>query len=465
MSGGLFELVARGKKDVFFTANPVMSYFHSVFVKAAAFTKEIYITAPRNAPEWGHWVDFDLDHRGDIARAFYLHVQLPTWLPQPAVEANPTGIVTDASGVTFGYCNNIGFQIINKVQVFQDQVLLHELYGEYLDWKLRQSYEYSTTFLMSTEVGSRPETALAIGRTASPPLLRVPIPLIGWQHLFDPGFPMIAMRKQRFRIRVYLRDLRELIVASDGRLKPSPWGGKPLLIQRTQGGPVDTTQVTLPYPAMKQIVMNLESTQLYVPPDVQTWLKSRVIRFPFIHTQFQQFTLEDNTMAAASVSVALQVPLAVDMIGSMSRLTIGVRSEAAGQAGQRSKLTTTEDGSYVQTLRLNIANIDRIKAWPVAFFREGVSYWKNVRMPQDLYDSSKPFEIYSMTFGGFDDDGRPAGTLNFTRAIEPTLFTVLANTPMDNRNYSRRAYVLVYGESWNVWEISGGVGKMMFDDS
>lgn len=458
MSGGLFELVARGKKDVFFTANPTVSYFHSVFVKAASFTKEIYITAPRNAPEWGRWVDFDLDHRGDIARAYHLLIQLPTWLPSPAVTANPVGLVTDASGVTFGYCNNIGFQMINKIQVFQDQVIIHELYGEYLDWKIRQTLEIATTQLTGIELGGRPETALAIGRSASPPVLRVPLPLIGWQSLYDPGFPMIAMRKQRFRIRIFLRDLRDVVVASDGRLKPTPWGGKPLLIQRTQSGDVDTSQVTLPIAAMKPIVMNLESTQLYVPPDVQTWLKARVIRFPFIHTQFQQFTLEDSTLAAASVSVNYQVPFSIDMIGAMNRLIVGVRTEADMLSGQRTFLTPA-----FNTLRLNIANLDRVKAWPVAFLREVSAYWKNTRMPLNV-QNYEPYEIYSLTFGGYDD-GKPAGTLNFTRAIDPVLYAVLANIPMDVRNYSRRAYALVYGESWNVWEISGGIGKMMFDDS
>jgi hypothetical protein len=458
MSGGLFELVARGKKDVFFTANPTVSFFHSVFVKAAPFTKEIYTTAPRNAPEWGRWVDFDLDHRGDIARAYYLLIQLPSWLPSLALTANPVGIVTDASGVTFGYCNNIGFQMINKIQVFQDQVMIHELHGEYLDWKIRQTLEIATTQLTGFEIGGRPETALAIGRSASPPTLRVPLPLIGWQGMYDPGFPMIAMRKQRFRIRIFLRELRDVVVASDGRLKPAPWGGKPLRIQQSQDGSVDTSQVTLPLTAMKPIVMNLESTQLYVPPDVQTWLKSRVIRFPFLHTQFQQFTLEDPVLAAASVSVNYQVPLSIDMIGSMSRLTVGVRTEADTLSGQRTFLTPA-----LNTLRLNIANIDRVKAWPVSVLREVSSYWKNVRMPLNVADYT-PYEIYALTFGGYDD-GRPAGTLNFTRAIEPVLYTVLANIPMDVRNYSRRAYVLVYGESWNVWEISDGVGKMMFDDS
>ena len=131
------ELIARGKKDAFFTSNPKTSFFHSVYRKYSATVEEFHLTAPRNPPEWGRWVEFELEHRGDLVRKFHLRITLPTWLPASIAAANPTGFVSDASGVSYGYCNNIGYQILEKIQVFQDQLLIQELYGEYLDWKIR----------------------------------------------------------------------------------------------------------------------------------------------------------------------------------------------------------------------------------------------------------------------------------------------------------------------------------------
>ena len=90
-SGGLIELVARGKKDLYFSQNPLVSYFHSVYRTASPFTKEIYVITPRNVPEWGRYVDFDIEHRGDLMKHMYLRVQLPTWLPPLAAAANPAG--------------------------------------------------------------------------------------------------------------------------------------------------------------------------------------------------------------------------------------------------------------------------------------------------------------------------------------------------------------------------------------
>jgi hypothetical protein len=459
------ELVSRGKKDIFFTANPKISFFHSVYIRSVPFTKEIYITQPRNAPDWGRWVDFDIDHRGDLAKYFYLHIQLPTWLPPAAVAVNRTGIVTDASGVTFGYTNSIGLQVISKIQIFQDQVLIHENYGEYLTWRQRQKSETGTVFLNNDEVGSRYDTPLAIGRSATLPELRVSIPIIGAEQPFEPGIPLVALSQQRWRIRIHLRKLNEVVVASDGRLQPQPWGGKPLRIQATPDGPIDTTQVTLPLESVQPILMTLESTQLYLPRDANLWLKAQTLRIPYTNVRHEEFTIEDNSFTAASPPylATVQLPFTVDMIGSVSRMLVGLRSYASTLAGQRNVLNASDGSAFVTSLRLNISNIDRIKQWETAVFREVTSYWKNIRMGMD-FAFPIPQEVYNITFGAFDT-AQPAGTLQFTRAVLPVLYPILAPIPMDPRNKSRKTYLITYGDAWNVFEISGGKGRMMFDDT
>lgn len=469
-AGGLIELVGRGKKDVFFTANPTVSFFHSVYMKTVPFTKEIYVTQPTNAPNWGKWIDFDLDHRGDLARHFYLRIKLPTWLPPYAAAVNLSGIVTDTSGVTFGYTNSVGYQMLEKIQIFQDQVLIQEFYGEYLAWRGRQTSEVATSTLMNEQSGSHLETPLYIGRSATQAELRVQLPLLGATELFDPGMPMSALRQQRWRVRVYLRKLQELVVASDGRLNPTPWGssvgqGMPLLVQATKDGPVETSYSTLALSQMAPLQMSMESTQVYLPRAANLWLKSQTLRFLYVSAQYDEYVIEDNSFVAASppYSANVQLPFTVDLIGSVSRLLIGFRSFACTEAGQRYILNAADGGPFIQSLRLNISNIDRIKQWPPDVFREVSAYWKNVRLPLD-YVSANPHNVYTMTFGGYDTF-QPCGTLQFTRAVLPVLYAVLAPIPMDPRTRSRKTSLIAYAESWNMFEISGGKGHMMFDDT
>ena len=468
-AGGLLELVARGKKDLFFTANPVVSRFHSVYTRAAPFTRETYIAKPRNDAEWGHWVDFDIEHRGDLLIETYLRIELPTWLPGGAAAINPTGIVTDADGITFGYCNNIGFQCISKIQLFNDQILIHEMYGEYLDWRLRQSYTMSTTFVVAADVGSRGESPLAIGRSSTPQRsLRVPIPMLGWQHLGDPGLPLIALRNMRFRMRIHFRNLDEIVVSSDRRLRPTPWGGKPLRVQAKKDGPIDTSMVTLSYAAVKKPCVSLECTYKYVAPDVATFLKAGIWHIPFYTVQFQQNTIEDNALTAAATSSVetFNFPIKADFIGATDHMILGFRSEACTLAGERSILRSVDDKPYIRTIRLNVANIDRLKQWNTDIMRDVSAYWKQTRGALDLDRSSsgRLQEIYTLTFGGFDFD-RPVGTLNFTRAVQPTVFLTLNSVTYDPRNVSRKTFSLLYTRSWNVFVIGNGIGKMMFDDS
>ena len=459
--GGLLELVARGKKDVFFTNNPTVSYYNNVYRTAAPVVTEVYSYNPRNRPEWGKWVDFDLEHRGDLVNKFFLRIQLPTWLPTVAAAANPTGIVTDNSGNTFGYCNKVGYQMIHKVQVFQDTVLLHEAYGEYLDWRLQNSYETGTLQLTGLNVGSREDTPLAIGRSATMPMMRVAIPVMGWQQLGDPGFPTCVLRKQRFRIRVWLRELQEIVVCSDGRLFPTPWDGMRLRVQAVKNGPIDTSMVTLPLTALKYPEITLETTQRYVGNETRLFLQAQTVRFPFRHIQFQQFALEHNSVVLASppFSSTVNIPYLIDFIGPSDRFAVGFRLNANTKAGQRTVLSP-----MVSTMRLNIANIDRIKSWDMAVFREVTAYWKQIRMPID--GNQAPLEIYTISYGGMDG-ATPSGTVSFTRATDPVLFvTVQSNPVIDPRLPSDRGgMALVYSESWNVLEARDGYGRLMFDDS
>jgi len=453
-SGGLLELVARGKKDIFFTSNPQVSFFHSVYTRCAPFTKEIFLAKPRNSPEWGKYVDFDIDHRGDILHHLYLRIQLPSWLPPELREVNKTGLITDLSGVSYGYTNDIGFMMIDSIQYFNDNVMLCESYGAHMAWRFQQTYEIGTVLLAADEIGHRTEDGVGIQRSVGT-TLRVPIPMLGAQRLGERGLPLSALRGSRYRIRVHLKPYTDILVASDGRLKPNPFGMR-LQIQAVQGGAIDTTQKTLAPNCMRNLDISLETTYLYLPNDVNMWLKAVTLRFPFRSVQEQVFTIEDNIMNAAAQGITANFPLALDYSGPVDRLLIGIRSEANTLSGQLNVLTPPGSGTFITSARLNIANIDRVKSWPVAVFKDVSSYWKN--------KSPCIYEVYTVSFGGFDYNV-PAGTVSFSRAVLPTLYFVLSATAYDPRNISRKAYAIVYSESWNVYEVSGGRGRLMFDDS
>jgi hypothetical protein len=397
-----------------------------------------------------------------VARKYYIRLTLPTWLPDSLAAKNRSSIITDLSGVSYGYCNNIGFQMLEKIQFFQDQVLLQELYGEYLDWRLRQMNSIATTYVIAQGVGTRGESALDVQRSATPGLLRIPIPLIGWEAIGDSGFPMIAMRQQRFRIRILLRRLEDVVVASDGHAKPQPWN-IPLRVQLTQNGPIDTSSYrTLPNSSMaKGIGIALESTQVYVPRDVQEWFKIQKWEIPFRRAQLQEFTVEDNQWNAAATSsvTSFSLPFRLDFVGAVSRLLTGFQTQGARLAGQRTFLLENP----IRAMRLNIANIDRVQSFSEQVFREVNAYWKNIRSSQDLANLNQFQNVFTVTFGARENK-YPAGTLNFTSSTQPELWVTLNSVPIDPRTLTRRAYLICYVESWNIWQIQNGKGITSVDE-
>jgi len=459
--GGLLDLVSRGKKDTFFTQNPKISYFHSVYPKQPAFTQEIRITQARNNQDWGKWTDFEIEAIGDIVKHFVLLIDLPTWLPIAQALNNPTSITTDLNGVEYGYTQDIGTALIDKVQVFNDQLLLHEFWGQWLNWRAGQQPQKAIYGRLN---GRRPPGPNSIAKNATPQRLRVYLPIMGNQFQDDMGLPVTALRNQRFRIRVYLRKLEEVIEASDGRLHPKPWAQT--FKQQTSRNSQPHQFQTLQRNEIPGPVLSLETTQVYIPRDSQEYLRRTVLYLPFQEVQQCAFTIEDvKWLPVINTNVSVILPLPLDFIGPTSRITVGAQTEASIFAGQHYQLNPPSGGanSFLRNLRLNMGTIDRINRWTDIILRDVANYYKSFTESRDPNDGVN--NIYTMTFGPKEkEQHRPLGTFNLSRSLQATLYVDLAAIAADPRLNSRKSFIIVYGESWNIFEIKDGKGKVMFAD-
>jgi len=455
--GGLLDLVARGKKDTFFTQNPKISFVHSVYHRTSPTTQEIRYTHPSNKPAWGQAVEFDIEHVGDIMRNPVLLIDLPSWLPGPQALKNKTSYTYDASGVEFGYCQDVGPLLIDKVQIFCGQYLLQEFWGQWLEW--RASMDKKATIYGS--VAGR--TSKPLCKSATPSRLRLYLPILGQQNEYDKGFPTIALSGQIFKIRVFLRKLEEVIEASDGRLKPDPFNKT--FFQKTSSEASPTEFVSLKRSQIPGPTITLETTQVYVGRDAQELLRKTVINVPFIQIQNSVITIEDGKWTPiVQANTTVQLALTLDFVGAVSRLMVGVQTDASIQAGQRYNLNppTGNVTQFLQTLRFNTGLIDRLNEFPATIWRDEANYYKNLREPRDPNDN--PLNVYTLTFGGGQDTTMPMGTFNMSRSDTQILYVTLSPIANDPRSNSRKAYIIVFAEAWNVFSIKDGKGSLMFAD-
>jgi hypothetical protein len=219
--GSLFELVCRGNKDKFFFSDSTDSkcIFDNSYVSQAATTTELRRVPPRSTVDFGRTVEFDVDLVGDVMTNPSILILLPTWLPPQIAAVAGSSIISDASGVTYGYTNGIAYFLFDTIQLFQDNILLQEFSGDSL-WAMSQNQgTYANKFIESDLTGQHDGSSLSIARNAAPGRLRLELPLIGCQD-GDSGFPQRALQSHTYRVRCKLRKLEDLIESSDGRFKP-----------------------------------------------------------------------------------------------------------------------------------------------------------------------------------------------------------------------------------------------------
>jgi hypothetical protein len=272
---------------------------------------------------------------------------------------------------------------------------------------------------------------------------------------------MVALSTQRFRIRVHLKRLEEVIETSDKRLKPAPWDSN----FKAQTSSETYLFRTLPRSKIGGPTLTLETTQIYVPRDVQDYLRKTTLPIPFLQNQLCRFTIEDpRWFPVINTGVTVSLPLPLDFIGAVSRLTVGVQSDADIQSGllyNTDPPKSDKSATYLQQLRLNLGLRDRMNAFPINIWRDVANYYKNSK--EARAPNGNPFNVYTMAFGPADRNV-PLGTFNMSRTMEAVLYADLAPIAADPRTDSRKAYISVFAEAWNLFEIKNGRGLVLFAD-
>jgi hypothetical protein len=102
--GSLYELVARGRKDVYFfshdkSAIVPFSYDMNTWPATLDETRQ---TQPLNMVDFGRYVEWDIEVFGDLLISAALVVDLPTWLPISVAPLNLNNVISDVLEIHMG---------------------------------------------------------------------------------------------------------------------------------------------------------------------------------------------------------------------------------------------------------------------------------------------------------------------------------------------------------------------------
>ncbi len=491
--GALFELVARGVKDKYFMADQKESAFiyDASYDASVPHLGERRTFVPVNGTGFGTTFDVEIEPYGDVLTECALEIQLPTWLPQSVAmgtETVPASVVNGlypitsvGSGLSYGYVNGMGYFLLEKVQFYQDQILLQEWSGDGLLAKqlTEGSYHHGGLRLLR---GGWMDTAERtaernIQLRATPPLLRVHLPLPGLQSPTDVGLPLLAMTWQTLRLRVTLRRLEDLVVCSDGSVfKPAPWD-VPFFQYTEEDGVTVQTFAPLRREEIGAPTILLSTVQRYVPIEAQKALRGARMEIPFRKMMENRFTFNDSNFIALDKGGVSAVTRKLEGRHPTERLLWLFRLQEAVDKGrlddwynpyfENHPVTETQPltqpyGGFYYRLKLLIAGRDREKlesgeVWSV------VGPWAK----QERVSGVRGLGVMDWGVGDqmgvrYPTERLPTGSVNMTTADRPTLYLELANVPVHPLRAERVVEMRVWTEAWNVYEIYEGRGRALF---
>ena len=486
--GALFELVARGIKDNYFVKDKKDSIFpyDASYGSSMPHLAERRTTVPITRTDFGRTFEVEIDTFGDIMTECAFEIDLPTWLPPLPSTANgqstdPMTVnnlypITGTNGTSYGYVNGIGYFLFESIQFYQDQFLIQEWSGDQLYVKQLTEGSYNSSNLALQQggisLGDTP-TIRAIQMRATPGHLRIYLPLPGMQAPHDPGFPLCAMPYQSFRIKATLRKLEDLVVCSDPAIrKPSPWTIPSFSVAYPTGA---QTIQPLSFLQIGQPTILLSTVQHYISPEAQEELRETPLQIlfrkqfenHFAFNELDYIPLDKGGQAVATRYVDARHPaerffwfFRNSTAVEQNRLDVLYNDYFDKNPITPTQSFTTPYGGFTYGIKLNIAGKEREDIYDGTIWNQVVPVAK-----QEKYSLGIGSMMWSLgdTYGTVYPAARePEGTVNMTTADRPTMYIQLANITRNGHLGQRKAEMRLYVESWNVYEVVKGRGRMMF---
>lgn len=218
MPAGLIQLVRHGSQDLFFTGNPQITFFKTVYRRYTNFAKDTIVQNFQDIDtslltDRERKLRTKIERYGDLVHTMYFVFDLPD--------------IKSSNNRRFRWIKNIGTNLINHVSILIAGQTIDKHYGEWLNiWhELTLPLEKQDTYnkmignipemYMPEDApgngGVYPESDIDNGVVPSIQSRRIYVPLIFWFNR-NPGLalPLIALQYNDIEIEFELKGLRDL---------------------------------------------------------------------------------------------------------------------------------------------------------------------------------------------------------------------------------------------------------------
>jgi hypothetical protein len=411
LGGGLLQLVATGRQDIYLSGNPQTTFFKQVYRRYTNFALESCRIDFDGSADFGKLIVATLPRKGDLINALILEVSLPA-LPQTS-EA-----VTDTSWV-----NGIGHAMIDYISLEIGGKEIDRHYGEWLHIMSELQVDASKRTGFNNMVGYQD----AYTQSAQPGPLKLYIPLRFWFcNNVGLSLPLVAMQAHPVKIYVKLRPVNSLFYRDSLVLVPG--------------------QTLSPVPSISSIVM--WGDYFHLDSDERRRFVSSKHEYLIEQLQIQDTTSIPYGAALSNVHLDFNNPLK-ELVWVVQQDRMALTNEIFNYTNRHLVEESVNLADQITSAIVRIDGYDRFEVRDAGYFRLVQPYQFHTTIPDDY--------IYMYSFSLKPEAAQPHGSLNASR-----IDTILLSVTMNNTITRYDSGIRVYATNYNVFRIAAGLGGILF---
>lgn len=204
MTGGIIQLVAYGKEDLFLTRDPQITFFKITYRRHTNFSREDVPHRFLKDPDFGEYISTIIPRDADVINNACLKIKIPS-IPK---SSDPK--------TKYAWVRKLGFSIIDYIDIEIDGKIIQRHYGEWMNIWAELTTRNIEDNSIDKLIGNIPEL-YQFTMSKDSYTLYVPIYLWFARHS-GLGLPMIALQFTDVKINVKLRELDELLLISPNKM-------------------------------------------------------------------------------------------------------------------------------------------------------------------------------------------------------------------------------------------------------
>lgn len=411
--GGLLQLVAMGKQDIFLTGNPQITWFKMVYRRYTNFAIESQPMTFDGDPDFGKRLSCLVPRRGDLLGPIILEVTLPA--------------LKGTDGSPASYCNSIGHALIQEISIEVGEQEIDRQNGEWMEiWSSLTTTESQKAGFFNMVGKSSSTTPDIYGP------VKLYIPLRFWFNK-NPGLylPLLALQYHPIRINITLTPLQKLFYT-------------PALVSNC-----DTTQV------QQAKITSMQMWGDYVNLDVEERRRFVSNTHEYLIEQVQYTPQVSITANATSINVPIEFNHPIrEFIWVFQRSIMSQYHEWFNYSSLATHETGNPPTDLMASATLQLDGQDRFEVRDAGYFRLVQPWQHHTVIPFDTF-------LYSYSFALRPEDLQPSGSMNASRIDSIHLqATLVPDTQLSPPRGN--AHVTVYATNHNVFRVVNGFGGLVF---